>query len=60
MNTNIEETINETLGRKSKKNNLPVFIEHNNTTITDQNEIVNTFNDIGTSLASSINVDGNN
>ena len=49
---------------KNKKNNLPMFIEHNNTTITDQNEIANTFNDyfanIGTSLATSIHVDGNN
>ena len=30
--------INETLGKTNQKNNLPMFIEHNNTLITDPNE----------------------
>ena len=34
--------INETLGKRNQKNNLPMFIEHNNTLITDQNRITNT------------------
>ena len=37
--------------------NLPMFIEHNNTLITDPNSIENTFND---ELASNICADGNN
>ena len=48
--------INETLGKTNQKNNLPMFIEHNNTLITDPNRIANTFNDyfvnIGSDLAS--------
>ena len=42
--------------RGNKKNKLPMFIEHNNTLITDPNRIANTFNDyfanIGSDLAS--------
>ena len=56
--------INETLGKTNQKNNLPIFIEHNNTLITDPNRISNTFNDylanIGSDLASNICADGNN
>ena len=56
--------INETLGKTNQKNNLPMFIEHNNTLITDPNTISNTFNDyfanIGSDLASNICADGNN
>ena len=56
--------INETLGKGNQKNNLPMFIEHNNTLITDQNRIANTFNDyfanIGSDLVSNICADGNN
>ena len=56
--------INETLGKTNQKNNLPMFIEHNNTLITDPNRISNTFNDyfanIGSDLASNICADGNN
>ena len=56
--------INETLGKTNQKNNLPMFIEHNNTLITDSNSISNTFNDyfanIGSDLASNICADGNN
>ena len=41
-----------------------MFIEHNNTLITDPNRIANTFSDyfanIGTDLASNIGADGNN
>ena len=41
-----------------------MFIEHNNTLITDPNRIANTFNDysanIGFDLASNICADGNN
>ena len=33
------------LVRRIRKNNLPMFIEHNNTLITDPNIISNTFND---------------
>ena len=54
----------ETLGKRNQKNNLPMFIEHNNTLITDPNRIANTFNDyfanIGSHLASNICADGNN
>ena len=56
--------INKTLGKTNQKNNLPMFIEHTNTLITDPNRIANTFNDyfanIGSDLASTIGVDGNN
>ena len=56
--------INGTIGKTNQKNNLPIFIEHNNTLITDANRIVNTFNDyfanIGSDLASNICADGNN
>ena len=31
--------INETLGKTNQKNNLRIFIEHNNTLITDLNRI---------------------
>ena len=37
--------INETLGKSNQKNNLAMFIEHNNTLITDPKRIANTFND---------------
>ena len=56
--------INETLGKTNQKNNLPMFIEHNNTLITDPNRIANTFNDyfanIGSDLALNICVDASN
>ena len=56
--------ISETLGKRNQKNNLPIFIEHNNTLITDANRIANTFNDyftnIGSDSASNICADGNN
>ena len=56
--------INETLGKRNQKNNLPMFIEHNNTLITDANRIANTFTDyfanIVTHLMSNICADGNN
>ena len=56
--------INETLGKTNKKNNLPMFIEHNNTLITDPNRIANTFNDYfansGFELASNICAARNN
>ena len=46
--------INETLGKRNKKNNISMFIEHTNTLITDPSRIANTFNDyfanIGTDL----------
>ena len=35
--------INKTLGKTNQKNNLPMFIEHNNSLITDPNRIANTF-----------------
>ena len=37
--------INKTVGKTNQKNNLPMFIEHNDTLITDPNRISNTFND---------------
>ena len=50
--------------RRNQKNNLPMFIVHNNTLITDPNRIANTFNDyfanIGSDLASNICAYGNN
>ena len=56
--------INETLGKRKQKNNLPMFIEHNNNLITDPNMIANTVNDyfanIASNLASNICADGNN
>ena len=56
--------INETLGKRNQNKNLPMFIEHNNTLITHQNRIANTFNayfeNIGSDLASNICADGNN
>ena len=43
---------------------MSMFIEHNNTLITDPNRIANTFNDyfatIGPDLATNISADGNN
>ena len=56
--------INETLDKRNQINNLPMFIEHNNTLITYPNRIAYTFNDyfanIGSDLASNICADGNN
>ena len=56
--------INDTLGKRNQKTNLPISIEHNNTLITDPNKITNTFNDyfanIGTNLAENICQYGNN
>ena len=56
--------ISETLGKRNQKRNLPMFIEHNNTLITDPKRIANTFNNyfatIGSDLASNICADGNN
>ena len=56
--------INETLGKTNQKNNLSLFIKHNNTLITDPNRQSNTFNDysanIGSDLALNICADGNN
>ena len=50
--------INDTLGKRNQKTNLPISIEHNNTLITNPNKIANTFNDyftnIGTNLAENI------
>ena len=47
--------INETLGKRNQKTNIPMSIEYINTLITDPNKIANTFNDyfskIGTDLA---------
>ena len=37
--------LNETLVKRNQKTYLLMFIEHNNTLITDPNRIVNTFND---------------
>ena len=58
---NVKQTwrvINDTLGKKAQKTNLPISIEHNNTLITDPNKILNTFKDyfanIGTNLAENI------
>ena len=55
---------NETLRKRNQENNLPVFIEHNNTLITDPNRISNTFNyyfeNIGSDLVLNICADGNN
>ena len=52
--------INETLCKRNQKNNLPMFIVHNNTL----NRIANIFNDyftnIRSDLASNICADGNN
>ena len=36
---------NQTLGKRYKNNNSPMFIKHNNTLITDPNGIENTFSD---------------
>ena len=56
--------ISETLGKTIQKNNLPMFIEHNNTLITDPNRKTNTFNDyftnIGSYFASNICAEENN
>ena len=58
------KNINETLGKTNQKNNLQMFIEHNNTLTTDPNRIANTFNDYfansGSNLASNKCADGNN
>ena len=52
--------INDTLGKRNQKTNLPISIEHNNTLITDPNKIANTFNDyfvnIGTNLVENVNM----
>ena len=56
--------INKTLCERNQKNNLPTFIEHNNTVITDPNRIANLLNDyfanVGSDLPSNICADGNN
>ena len=56
--------INDTLGKRNQKINLPISIEHNNTLITDPNKIANTFNDyfsnIGRDLAANICEYGDN
>ena len=56
--------INATLGKTNQKNNLPMFIRHNNTLITDPNKRKNTFNNyfanIGSDLAPNICTDKNN
>ena len=44
--------INETLGKTNQKNNLPMFIEYNNTVITDPNRIANLFNDYFANIGS--------
>ena len=50
--------------RGIRKNNLPMFIEHNNTLMTDPNRIANTFDNyfanIGSDIASNICADENN
>ena len=58
---NVKQTwrvINDTLGKRNQKTNLPLSIEHNNTLITEPNKTVNTFNDyfanIGKKLSENI------
>ena len=56
--------INDILGKRNHKTNLPISIEHNNTSVTDPNTIATTFNDyfdnIATGLAENICEYGNN
>ena len=56
--------INDTLGKRNQKTNLPISIEHNNTLITDPNKIANTFNyyfaNMETDIAENICEYGNN
>ena len=54
--------INETLGERNLKNNLPMFVEHNTTFTTYLNRIANTdyFANIRSDLASNICADGKN
>ena len=45
---NVKQTwriINDTLGKRNKKTNQPISIEHKNSLNTDPNKIANTFND---------------